>query len=74
MISTKPAVGRHFFRRFEFKGEKRRRSQAFYTGTSCLMKKKSYPAKVRAKKSVNISYTKEYPAKIRLGGVGKYRV
>ena len=36
MISTKPAVGRHFFRRFEFKGEKRRRSQAFYTGTSCL--------------------------------------
>ena len=37
MISTKPAVGRHFFRRFEFKGEKRRRSQAFYTGTSCLI-------------------------------------
>ena len=36
MISTKPAVGRHFFRRFEFKGVKRRRSQAFYTGTSCL--------------------------------------
>ena len=36
MISTKPAVGRHFFRRFEFKGEKRRRSQAFYTGTFCL--------------------------------------
>ena len=38
MISTKPAVGRHFFRRFEFKGEKRRKSQAFYTGTSCLKK------------------------------------
>ena len=36
MISTKPAVGRHFVRRFEFKGEKRRRNQAFYTGTSCL--------------------------------------
>ena len=36
MISAKPAVGRHFFRRFEFKGEKRRRSQAFNTGTSCL--------------------------------------
>ena len=36
MISTKPAVGRHFFRRFEFKGGKKRRSQAFYTGTSCL--------------------------------------
>ena len=36
MIAKKPAVGRHFFRRFEFKGVKRRRSQAFYTGTSCL--------------------------------------
>ena len=46
MISTKPAVGRHFFRRLEFKGEKRRRSQAFYTGTSCLMAAPLYSIEV----------------------------
>ena len=50
MISTKPAE----------KGEKRRRSQAFYTGTSCLMAAPLYSIEVSTIFCLNMAKRVKY--------------